>query len=72
MVCGALLVVAVIVRVKPWRLVLKSALFAGLASQVASRLVSAVPLDTVISQLMRFASRKRGAPPSPGENAPAG
>ena len=48
MVGVALLAGAVLVRAKPWRLVLKSALFAGLASQVASRLIAAVPIDTVI------------------------
>ncbi|MEF7614624.1 hypothetical protein V4F39_11950 [Aquincola sp. MAHUQ-54] len=58
MVCAALVAGAIVVRIKPWRFVLKSALFAGLASQVASRLVSAVPLDTVVATLMRFANRR--------------
>ncbi|MFN6997655.1 MAG: hypothetical protein ACK4PH_25990 [Aquincola tertiaricarbonis] len=56
---------ALLLRMRPWRLVLKSALFAGLASQVASRLVSAVPLDTVMAALMKFTGGKpaNGGPP---------
>lgn len=65
MVAAAVLAGALVVKARPWRLVLKSALFAGLASQVASRLVSAVPIDTVIGTLMKFAGGRR----SPGPEA---
>lgn len=54
---------ALLMRMRPWRLVIKSALFAGLASQVASRLVSAVPLDTVMASLMKFTGARRQAAP---------
>lgn len=64
MVAAAVVAGAVLVRMRPWRLVIKSALFAGLASQVASRLVSAVPLDTVMASLMKFTGggRRSSAP----------
>lgn len=66
MVAAAVLAGAVLVRMRPWRLVLKSALFAGLASQVASRVIAAVPIDTVIGTLMKFAGGRREAPsPAP-------
>lgn len=67
MVGAAVLAGAVLVRMRPWRLVLKSALFAGLASQVASRVIAAVPIDTVIGTLMKFAGGRR---PAPGEVPP--
>lgn len=63
MVCVALVAGALVARMRPWRLVMKSALFAGLASQVLSRLVSAVPVDTVLAALMRFAGRGGEAAP---------
>lgn len=66
MVAAAVLAGAVLMRMRPWRLVLKSALFAGLASQVASRVIAAVPIDTVIGTLMKFAGGRRESPsPAP-------
>lgn len=62
MVGAAVLAGAVLMRMRPWRLVIKSALFAGLASQVVSRVIAAVPIDTVIGTLMKFAGGRREAP----------
>lgn len=70
MVCVALVAGALVARMRPWRLVMKSALFAGLASQVLSRLVSAVPIDAVLGALMRFTSR-RDDEPAPADAAGA-
>jgi hypothetical protein len=62
MVGGALLVGAMVARTRPWRLVLKSALLAGLLSQVASRLVAQVPLDSVLQAFTRSAPRDPSPP----------
>jgi len=62
MVGGALLVGALLARTKPWRLVLRSALLAGLLSRVASHLVSQVPLDSVLQAFTRSAPRDPSPP----------
>jgi hypothetical protein len=65
MVSAAVLLGALVVWTRPWRLVLKSALFAGLASQVAARLVAQVPLESVLNAVMRFANRASQPAPPP-------
>lgn len=51
MVAIAMLVGAALVRLRPWRRVLKPALFAGLVSQIAARLVAQVPVDSILAAL---------------------
>ncbi|HZN87008.1 MAG TPA: hypothetical protein VFB53_09525 [Burkholderiales bacterium] len=48
---GAFLVGVLLVRLRPWRWIAKPALFAGLGSQLVSRVVSAVPMDKVLAAL---------------------
>ncbi len=54
---ASLLAGAAVVRLKPWRLLFSSALFAGLTTQVASRLVAQMPIESVIASVTRLISR---------------
>ena len=60
-VAGALVLGALAMRVKPWRWILRPALFAGLTTQVVSRLLSDAPMEFVLNALMKL---KRQAPPA--------
>jgi hypothetical protein len=53
-VAGALVLGGVLAWLKPWRWIVKPALFAGLASQVITRLVTAMPLDAVLNAVAAF------------------
>jgi hypothetical protein len=48
---------------KPWRTVLRSALFAGMVSQLGSRLIAQVPFASVFDALQRVAKGPRRATP---------
>ena len=61
LVLGALLVGALIARSRPWRWVLKPALFAGLAAQLSAKLIAQVPLQSWMSLLTALA-QGRGQP----------
>ena len=76
LILASLLAGAAVVRLKPWRLLFSSALFAGLATQVASRLVAQVPVESVIASVMRLVSRNnsraaRGRAAQPGATGPS-
>ena len=63
LVVGALLVGALLARVRPWRGLIKPALFAGLLPHIVSRVVAHVPLDSWLSAFNSFTS----ATPGPSE-----
>jgi hypothetical protein len=56
---GAFLAGVALVRWRPWRWLIKPALFAGLASQIITRVISSVPLDTVFEAVGSFAKRRQ-------------
>jgi hypothetical protein len=68
-VAGAFVLGAIAIRIRPWRWLIRPALFAGLASQLTSRLVSHGPLDFMLGALHRFNERARATPPAAGPNA---
>lgn len=70
-VAGALVVGALLVRVRPWRWVLKPALFAGLTTQVVSRLLSDAPMEFVLNALMKLRPQAGAQAPVPPPVDPA-
>jgi hypothetical protein len=64
---GAFVVGVLLVRVRPWRWILKPALFAGLAAQLVSRVVASVPLESLLEAM----TSRRQQEPAP-EDARAG
>lgn len=78
---GALIVGMLLTRVRPWRWFLRPALFAGLASQLLSRVLTHQPLQTwfatMASRMQRKTRRRKGrsneTPASaPGAERPQG
>lgn len=65
LVVGAAVVGAALARTRPWRWLLRPALFAGLVPQLASRVVTALPLEAWMTAVGAALSR-----PATGE-APA-
>jgi hypothetical protein len=57
-VAGAFLVGVAVVRWRPWRWLVSSAVFAGLGSQIVTRVIASVPLDTIFEALGSFAKRR--------------
>jgi hypothetical protein len=55
---GAFLAGVALVRLRPWRWLIKPALFAGLGSQIITRVVAAVPLESVLEAIGSFAGRR--------------
>jgi hypothetical protein len=68
LVVAALLVGGVLARTRPWRGLVKPALFAGLLPTIMSKVVSHVPLDSWMSALNSLTSRSH--PPSDQPPAP--
>jgi len=64
LVVGALVCGALMVRLKPWRWLPRTLLFAGLLPQLASRLVAAVPLETWLNAFMNRAERSSTGSPA--------
>ncbi|HEV7913517.1 MAG TPA: hypothetical protein VGP22_07100 [Albitalea sp.] len=56
-VFGAFAIGVALVRWRPWRWLAKPALFAGLTTQILTRVVSSVPLDSVLQAFTSFAHR---------------
>jgi hypothetical protein len=78
-VLGAFLVGVALVRWRPWRLLAKSALFAGLGSQIITRVIASIPLESIVEAFGGFGPRRPPetdgdpqAPPSGTAAAPAG
>jgi hypothetical protein len=55
---GAFLVGVAVVRWRPWRWLVSSAVFAGLGSQIVTRVIASVPLDTILEAVGSFAKRR--------------
>jgi hypothetical protein len=70
MVAGAFMVGALLVWAKPWRRLIKPALFTGILAQVASHVIAQVPIDSILSAITAFAA-PREAPPEPSPEAAA-
>jgi hypothetical protein len=64
---GAFLAGVALVRWRPWRWLIKPALFAGLGSQILTRVIASVPLESVFEAVGSFARRR---PPEDDEVAP--
>lgn len=74
-VAGAFFAGVALVRWRPWRWLIKPALFAGLGSQIITRVIASVPLESVFEAVGSFARRQpaeadeaaadRVAPPVP-------
>jgi hypothetical protein len=47
-----------LVRFKPWRRLGRTALFAGLASQITSHLITQVPWESVLDAVTTFARKE--------------
>jgi hypothetical protein len=60
---GAFVVGMLVVRLKPWRWLAKSAVAAGMAGQIISRAIAAIPLEALIGVLLA----RRAAEPAPPE-----
>jgi hypothetical protein len=67
-VAGAFLAGIAVVRWRPWRWLLKPALFAGLSSQIIARVVASVPLESIFEAVGSFTQRR---PHDDEEAAPA-
>ena len=57
-VAGAFLVGALIVWARPWRWLVKPALFTGILSQMASHVIAHLPLDSILGTLNDFVGRR--------------
>lgn len=66
LVTGAFVTGVVLVRYKPWRLLGRTALFAGLFSQLTTHLVTQMPWESVLDAITAFA---RKAPKDAQESA---
>ena len=64
-VVAALLVGALLARTRIVRRVLRPALFAGLLTQIASRLVERAPLEALLDLFKRFRRGEKSAAPTP-------
>jgi hypothetical protein len=64
MVAGAFVIGALLVWAKPWRRLIKPALFTGILAQVASHVIAQVPIDSILSTITAFAA-PREPPPGP-------
>lgn len=64
---GALALGALLAWTRPWRWVLKPALFAGLSSQLLSRGIAHLPLKSWLAALAEATSQR---PPTPAPTAP--
>jgi len=67
-VAGAFCVGAVLVRLRPWRWLVKPALFAGLTTQIITRVIASVPLESVFEGMASSFSRR---PETPDDTAAA-
>ncbi|HEX6361709.1 MAG TPA: hypothetical protein VFZ93_02040, partial [Albitalea sp.] len=68
-VLGAFVVGVALVRWRPWRLLAKSALFAGLGTTIVTRLVSSVPMESVLEAFDSFTRRRAREPQAAGDAA---
>jgi len=71
MVAGAVVVGALIVWSKPWRWLIKPALFTGIVSQLVSHVVAQVPIDSILSTITSFTEEREPAPTADPEVAKA-
>ncbi len=69
MVLAALVLGGVLAWSRPWRWILKPALFAGLMAQLSAKLVAQVPLQSWMSLLTPFAQGRTQAPASTGTSS---
>lgn len=70
MMAGAFTVGAAVAWFKPWRLLGKTALFAGLFSQIVSRVVTQMPWESVLGAMTSFAHSRSDISDDPVATAP--
>ena len=69
LVLGAVVVGALLVKIRPWRGILRPALFAGLLPQLVSKLMAQVPVESWMDMLTSFTGKP--SPPSSHPSPPA-
>jgi hypothetical protein len=62
MVAGAFVIGALLVWGKPWRWLIKPALFTGIMAQVASHVIAQVPIDSILNTITAFAAPREPNP----------
>ena len=65
---GAFVIGMLLLRLKPWRWLARSAMFAGIAGRLVSRAIAAIPLEALLGVLL---ARKAGSPAPPEAQAAA-
>ncbi|WP_280152438.1 hypothetical protein [Piscinibacter sp. XHJ-5] len=70
-VAGAFVVGVALVRFKPWRWIVKPALFAGLATQIVSRVIASIPVESVVDAMSSFTQRREQPAPEADAEASA-
>lgn len=65
MVASAFVLGGVLVRFRPWRWMAKPAFFAGLASQVVTRFITQMPIESMLQALTAFAQPRQHDDESP-------
>lgn len=71
LVGGAFVVGTLLARIRPWRWISHRALFAGLATQIATRFVAQLPVDTLLDAVGLFGRRSGAAKTAHRHDGPA-